>query len=341
MTNLSDLSITVKKLAWVIGLIILVAILVLLIVLRSSNQKKSPQLDLIDKPKLNNLSFKTDQIDTSNVKLPQSPTTLAIYQGYDHANLLSLSASLAQKLSFLNKPSNLHDVNLGDGLAYTSDTQALAIYKNDFSYQKYPAKQPSAPKSLTTDQLKNTLNTFFSNLGLPQNFSDAPQTTYYQSVGEFLTVTTDSKNATITNLKFHHEIAGAEVIMPNSEISASFNKQGELAELSYFDFQPGSKIVDYPIISAKEAVKTLTTSGAALIKVQSSNTYDILPNEFKLASAQKAYLAYYVTPDQSQIIQPIWAFETQVNLGKSQALAIYAVPAIDPKFFTQSPAPKP
>src|SRR3990167_772865 len=214
MPNLIVVSNIFKKYAWIIAILAVIISIIGLIVLKLYWQDKSgkKQLDTsasINKPVLRNLNIKTGQFNIQDLKLPdQYPKTLPIVKKTADTNLLVRDKEIAQKLGFSSPAGEFTDAAVGKKMYYSNPDSNLSLFKNGFSYTQYSTKAQPSPTNKTNDDLRNEIVTFISNLSLATNFSQESKFIYYQSLGEFETITKDPNLADQKVVIFSYEISG-------------------------------------------------------------------------------------------------------------------------------------
>lgn len=332
MTKLSTVANLLKNLAWVFAVLILILFLLFLIFFSFSVRKEKSVINPITQPVFESTITKINQLNTQELALPKDiPKTLPVFQIDASNNLLNIASTLAQKLGFKESPVKVTDINLGEGLIYSKKGSALGVFRNEISYQRITsAVLKGAFKDI--DNLKKEALGFFSGLGLVGNFSEEPKVSYYRLVDEFSIQTHDLNEANLVKINFHYEVEGHEVISARREVSATFDKEGNLTKAVYYSFNAGQAVNNYPIISSQEALQVLTTGRGSLIKVSPQNELSPLPKALGQVNIKKTYLGYYLPSEDQGLIQPVWVFAGEGPIDDQRIEVVYAVPAISERF---------
>ncbi len=344
MTTLYQTSTLFKKYAWVLGIISLIIFFTIIILFQLTAKKSQPQTTPIQKPNLGSTNIQNSGYSFEKLNLPQNyPKELPVYTKAQNISLLDSANTIAQKLNFKTSPKELNDKNLGKGLLYSDNTQALSIYNANISYQKFPSAQSSNTNDLSSlDNLKQAALSFIANLGLASSISPDVKTTYYKTQEEFLIKVDNPQDAQFVSLDFNFQINGID-LLTNSKPPASitFNRQGQITGLIYNQLAVQEPQNNYSIISPQEATQEINKGSVSLINLLLPNTYDLQPSKLGRTDLLQAKLAYFYPKDQ-QIIQPVWVFYGQTNSNGNKIDVVYAVPAISSKLFiSSSPVPKP
>lgn len=329
--NLTNLSQSIKQYSWIIITVALIIFFLTLAFIGLTPKTSTPEQTL-EKPNLEIFTNKTQSLETQNVSLPQNyPKSLPVYTANYNQDLTRTAPQISKKLGFTNSPTNVTDASSGNGQLYTSENNdAFIIYPNNFTYQRVVNNPANNNFGSIQNNKKDALN-LISSLGLSANFAPESTATYLKLNDDFLAETQNPSEASLLKITFYYQISNIPVYNPKNTVSATFNKAGQLTNLTYFNLPLGSTSSPYQIITPKQALQSLQNGTASLVELTPPNNYTIPPQNIKSANIKTALLAYYLTPT-SQTIQPVWVFK---GLGDQDINLSYAVPAIDPKFFTQ------
>ena len=286
----------------------------------------------LEKPDLEILSQKTQSFETQNVSLPQNyPASLPVYSTNYSQDITESAPEISTKLGFTNPPIDVSDALSGNGQLYTNENNdALIIYPRNFTYQRIVNNPTDNNFGNVEKDKKDALN-LISSLGLPSDFAPQSREVYLKATDDFLEETEDPAEASLLKITFYYQISGLPVFNPKYLVSATFNKAGQLTNLTYFSLPLGSASNAYQITTPQQALQELQNGTASLIELAPPNNYTVPPQNIKSASLESAELAYYLSPG-AQTMQPVWIFKGTGDQGLELS---YAVPAIDQKHFTR------
>lgn len=327
--NLTSVATTIKNYKWLIICLIVVWILVIFSVANLFRHPKQNQPSLLP-PSFEPQTVKTQSFSKNQLTLNQSyQKQLPIYNITSESSLVSQAPKIAAKLGFNATPEQLTDINLGDGQSYSNDSSSLTVYPQVLSYQKY-GNYSQSKGSQNIDTLHQKAVNFISSLGLPVNFS-SDQVTYQIVYDEFTTITQDPQKANLTTITLNRELSGIPVTFQQYSTKVTFDAQGNITKLVYSQFPETKAGQTYDIIDPKTASEALLAGQGVLLRIESPNSYEPTPANISAVDLESVNLSYFLNAKDS-IVQPIWMFK-----GKSEngGIIFYAVPAIDPKFFTQ------
>lgn len=329
--NLNNLSQSLKQYSWLIITVVLITVLLTLALISLTSKTTKLGGQTLEKPNLEVLINKTQSLQTQNISLPKSyPVSLPVYTASYNQNLAQTAPQISTKLGFTNPPADVTDASSGKGQLYTTDNNdALLIYPNNLTYQRVVNNPADNNFGSIENDKKEALN-LISSLGLSTSFAAKSTVTYLKLNDDFLTETQNPSEASLLKVTFYYQISNLPVYNPKNAVSATFNKAGQITNLTYFNLPLGPTNGTYTLITPQQAIQTLQNGNASLIGITTPNNYTIPPQAISNANIQAAQLAYYLAPN-SQSIQPVWILN---GTGDGISLS-YAVPAIDPKFFTQ------
>lgn len=316
-----------KKYAWVfaasVAIIVLIVILTFKYLLAQKSQAKPPTPPSISV----NFDTQTSAFNFDNLKPPsKAPKQLPAYDAR-FVDLLEHAETAAGNLGINQKAQELNDKSFGKGMAFATDKESLTIYKDELSYSRYGQRQ-SEGIFKNPEDLKIIAHDFILKLGLNTDLFQNYTTSYFISPEEFMLKTDDPDKATLAVIVFQPEISGYRLILPRSEVSATFDKKNSLVGLIYKYPNIGNPTDKYPIISLQEAKAYLATGKAPLIKIAAQDNFASPPQNLETVNIQDAYIAYYLSSEDTSVIQPIWAFEGKVQTENGEIELLYAVPAI-------------
>lgn len=338
MPNLTGISNLIKKYQWVIIPITIVILLLGLITIKFTLQNRPSKGNIINSPAIENLKINTGKFNFDNYKPPTDyPKKLPAYHT-SLENLLANSDSIASKLNFNKPPIEVRDVKLGKGRIYNGVNQSATVYQNEFSYTKYgPFKLTGS--FLPPETLKNKAGVqiadIFGSASLSQNF----ETSYFYFEDEFIVSQNNPDKANMVILNFHLDLSGYEVLLPGGKISATFNKDNELVQLTYKMPHIEAEIANYPLISPQKAKDLLVNGQASIIALKTQDDFSPLPQNLEQVNVKSAHLAYYLSED-FKTVQPVWVFSGESIVNGQPAEVLYSVPAIV-NAYLQPPSPKP
>jgi len=328
--NLTSIATAIKNYKWLILCLIIVWILAIISVanLLSHPKQNGPT---ISPPSFEPQVIKTQSFSQNQLTLNQNyPKQLTIYNITGESSLVSQSSTIAAKLGFDTKPESLADINLGDGQSYANDSSSLTIYPQVLSYQKY-GNYSQTKGSQNIDVLRQKAVNFISSLGLPINFSNDTEVTYKIVSDEFTTVTQDPQQANLTTITLNREFSGIPVTFAQYFTQVTFDSQGNIVKVVYSQFPNTSAGPTYNIIDPKTALQELSAGRGVLLRAESLSSYESTPTNIPTVDLQSTNLSYFLNA-KDKTVQPIWIFKGKAEDG---TITTYAVPAIDPKFFTQ------
>jgi len=328
--NLTSLATIIKNYKWLIICLIVVWILAIVSVVNLLSRPKQNQQALLP-PSFEPQVIKTQSFSQNQLTLNQNyPKQLPVYSIVGESSLVSQSPTIAAKLGFGTKPEPLTDINLGDGQSYANDTSSLTVYPHVLSYQKY-GNYSQTKGSQNIDALRQKAVNFISSLGLPINFSNDTGVNYKIVSDEFTTVTQDPQEANLTTITLDRELSGITVVFAQYLTKVTFDAQGNVTKLVYSQFPETTAGQTYNIINPKDALDQLTTERGVLLRIEAQKSYEVTPKNIPKVDLKSANLSYFLNTKDTEV-QPIWYFQGEAEDG---TLTFYAVPAIDPKFFTQ------
>lgn len=332
MINLTATASLIKKYLGPLILSVLTLLFIFLILLRFINFGGKEDLPPLEKPQLNAYPPEITTIGTQNLKTPKNqPKKLPVYQTSQEGNLQESSQFFATKLGFKDKPRDIGDISLGSGKIYASEGGTLIVYRNVIIYQKNFKKAPFVLTNL--DSLKTQAKNYFQNLGLATDLFLEPGISYSYILGESLQKTKDQGKANFINLTYNYSIEGIKTISPASPIEITMDATGNVIRASYGNLNLGTREENYPLVKANEALNLIKKGYGQIIDIK-SDKYDISSQKtLPQIQLSEAYLAYYLPGNPQNIIQPVWVFEGEALIGKSQTSITIAIEAVKKEYF--------
>lgn len=316
-----------KKYVWVFAASVAIIVLVAILALKYYSAQK-PQDGPPTTPSISvNFDTQTSAFNFDSFNQPPSvPKELPVYEtSFD--NLLDHAEAAAKSLGFNQNAQELNDKSFGKGLTFASDKESLTIYKDELSYSRYGQRQTEGTFKNPED-LKIIAHDFILKLGLNADVLQNYSVNYFSSADEFMIKTANPDEANLAVIIFQPEISGYKLILPRSEVSATFDKNNNLVGLIYKYPNIGNPSDKYPIISLEEAKADVARGKASLIKYVSQDNYTSPPENLENVNIQGAHIAYYLSSRDTTLIQPVWAFDGKVQTENGEIELLYAVPAI-------------
>lgn len=342
--NLSTTSILIKKYLWIPGLISLLVIFGILIFFRSSPKSKTANLKLISKPDIATQPVQAATFSTSRLTVDKNiPKTLPVYKINNASDLRLNANALANKLKINAKTKDSNDIYKGQGLKYAGETGSLSVYKDYLSYQKilHSQKAVGAPNYKVENLVQEAQSFLASIINANQNWQDQ-QVTYNRDIAEdVIEDLTPSRSGSI-NIHLNYRLSDIKVLIVENDVGVTFNNSGDLIRANYRSLDTENTEGQYPLINFNTALNNLQRGDKKVVKVIGPG--DVQSREAKILASvdlTKAYIAYFLPAKTPEILQPVWAFEGESKADNQSVYSTFVVPAIDPKFFIQSTAPKP
>jgi len=279
-----------------------------------------PKLDIEN----SNTSQYTFTLDTETGDLPAKlPYLMKVYSVAQLAtDLLALDRSkdLARSLGFIEEPSALSSTEYR--FSDTTGNLTVNLDTGNFTFDR-PEASPSANSDLERiedfleeDQVISAFKTFLSSKNLYKDeLKEGKIKVIYNGQ-----LKKDSTNATIlywqqdvdkfpiVTKKFHESLIKGVMTRYRDE-----SKKFSHLEYTYWPIDY-DHVSTYSIIPVKDAFEQLKNNGGAIIVEPKTNTVSIT----------KVYLAYYLSDELQNYLQPVYVFEGPDFVG--------FVPAVDPKY---------
>lgn len=336
LTKTKDL---IKKNLWLfIAVLTIFAILGLVTLKIYLNEKALTPL--IAKPTFEKTIIGTSKFNLDQLVIPSNtPNQLPVYN-VNRNSLLESASVIANQLGFQESPTILNDINLGKGLAYSNETGSLVIYNEELAYNKYSPK-PTSGSFHNKESLRSLAEKFFESINLTVSLSLNPSISYYRLIDEFLTKTENVNEAALATITLRPVINEYEIILPGSEIAATFNKNNSLVSIIYKPINTDAQSEKYPIINGREAASALIQNKGSIVKIEAENDYNPPPTSLETVTIKEAYLAYYLSLSEPKHIQPVWIFKGETITKEGKIDVSYAIPAIEQSFLREPQSPKP
>ncbi len=337
MTNLTNLSVVIKKMIVPFMFILLVAFLILIIYIRY-NKKTDKGLPQTPPLKLQGLKQKAQKFQTVNLTIDNNqPESIYTFE----TSISTNSTNVTEKLLIISKiktePVKSKDINLGEGKLYSTNEGFILAYEKAVVFQKAIKQKLLKPLPQDIEPLKNSARNALTRVLDTSQVSLEPKITYLKFSGED-PEEVSKENATLIQFFFEYNTAGLPLISNSPPISINMDADSNLIKMDILLLPQLTQQASYPTITSKSATDILEVGGGTLVKIKSEREDAIAATSLGVVDLQRGYLTYYLDKHTNSI-SPVWVFEGVGKTFDKDAQVLYIVPAIDAKYFSTPKQP--
>lgn len=331
MTNLTQASSIIKKIASILVFPIVIILLSVLIFLNYTKKPKTtPTQPTIPPPviKQDSLQKPPQKFDFSELSKTDFPKNLPAYSVQNLSVDENIAQNTASALSINTKPSQINDTTDGKQFIWNLKTTSLAISQTTLSYHNAPAEQKP---DLTETDLQNRAQALAGKLSLLGELTLNANRKYLltQQAGEDGLSSADSyQKAQFVEFFFDKTLSSYPVVTQAANpsiVKIRMRKDGEVITISgrfYKNFLEDQTIT---IASQEAAVNNILKGSGKVVSTQlldnnnqALGISDIKPQDIPLLKIQSMRLAYFLPNKVEGLVQPIFVFEGNFTTQSSQ-----------------------